>query len=271
MADNLGETWDVTEHLPVAHQPLSDLDETSSLLIKKESRVRILLTASDESGQRICFKIYRFPGRLRWRTLFSAARVKREFENMVTARGMGVPVVEPVSWFEERYLGLQKYNAIATVYMPLKDMAQVLLELPEGDPRRFELIEAAGKLLARMHQSGVVWVTALPRNILVGDGRDPQLLAFDMPYGCEFDHSIEGSRSAAYDLDLFLRSGLNQSNFESEEAEIFLSAYCGDDHSGCRVLLRRLQNKTRLGHFMDRVFIRSLANIKASFRQLKPG
>jgi tRNA A-37 threonylcarbamoyl transferase component Bud32 len=268
LTEDLNETWAATELMPVARTPLLDFESPEMFLIKKETDARILLTEADQAGRRLCLKIYQFPGKLRWRYLFSAPRVKREFENMVTCRNLGIPVPEPVSWCELRSLGLQKYNAIATVYEPLRDLGQVLSDIPEGESRRVELIEAAGKLLAQMHRSGVVWATPFPRNILVNEDRGTQLLAFDMPYACKFKRALVGGRPAAYDLELLIRFGLNQSNFESQEALQLLKAY-SDDDSACRTLVQTLRSRTSLGRFMDRIFVRSLANAKAGLRLLR--
>jgi tRNA A-37 threonylcarbamoyl transferase component Bud32 len=262
MTDDLENTWKTTERQPVVDDFLELGTEDTPLLIKRETCARILLSAPDESGCRLCFKLYRVPKYRRWRTCFLATRAKREFRNMQAASNAGVPVPQPIGWAEKRHMGLLHYNALVSLFVPKKDMAVVLAELEERDPQRINLIHGAGKLLAQMHQGGLAWVTALPRNILVGDEPCGQLLAIDMPYARIFSDSIKGKSPAIHDLYTMITRGLKQKDFNSPEALALLNAYCDHDPASRNSIEQLLNNRSTIRNLLERVVMRTTAVLR---------
>ena len=264
---DLGGAWKATETLPVSDLSLPGAPAESQLLLKKESRVRILLSPADSADQRICIKLYRVPNRLRWRTAYSVARARRELDNLQAAYDAKVPVIRALDWAEERHLGLMQFNAIATEYVAGKNMADMLREPDTDATQRIELIKNSGKLLAKLHQVGMVWMTALPRNIIVDEAKKSELLALDMPYGSQFGDSIKEKAPAIYDLHMMLKYGLSQERFDTPDATAFLEAYCNSDVTKMRLLTERLKNRSKTGDFINRIALRSLAIAKSSLQK----
>ncbi len=262
LTEDLERTWASTENLSV-NENLLQLSAKDSLdLIKKESRTRILLTKSDASGRRLCLKLYRVPPHLCWRTTFLSSRAMREFDNLQAAKNSGLPVVPPIGWAEYRKKGMLHFSAVGTLYIPALSMQDAIAAIPVEDPRRIEIIRSSGKLLAQLHQAGLSWMTALPRNIMVVDKSDGELLALDIPYGHWVGRSIIGKREAVYDTHMMLENGLHKEKFSTLETQIFLDAYCNGDRSAQYKLQERLNSSSARSRWIYRISARSKATLK---------
>ncbi len=262
LTEDLERTWASTENLSVSENLLQLSAKDSLQLIKKESRTRILLTKSDASGRRLCLKLYRVPPHLCWRTTFLSSRAMREFDNLQAAKNSGLPVVPPIGWAEYRKKGMLHFSAVGTLYIPALSMQDAIAAIPVEDPRRIVIIQSSGKLLARFHQAGLSWMTALSRNIMVVDESSGELLAIDIPYGHWAGRSIIGKRAAVYDAHMMLGNGLYNDNFSTLEAHKFLDAYCNGDQSAQYKLQERLNSSSKQSRWIYRILTRSKTTLK---------
>lgn len=262
LSTDLQATWQVTDSMTVATNPSSQSEQTSGVqLIKKESRTRIIVLPPNTAGQQLSLKLYKLPERLRWRSwLGAAARAKREYNNLKIAQNAGLPVVRPVGWAEIRHKGLLSYSAIGTLYIPAQSLDKAFRILAPEDPLRNELIRKAGQLLAAIHKKGLSWMTALPRNIMLGADSADTLLAFDIPYGYWHSRSIFGKQAAIYDVHMMLRASFDSNN--DADARAFLGAYCGGDAVTLAKLEQQLEKSTETGRFIYRMYERSIATLK---------
>jgi tRNA A-37 threonylcarbamoyl transferase component Bud32 len=194
--------------------------------------------------------------------MFLASRAKREFDNLQAARKFGLPVVPPIGWAEIRKKGMLHFSAVGTLYVPALCMRDTIAVFQVEDPRRIEIIRSSGQLLARLHEAGLSWMTALSRNIMVVDRSGGELLAIDVPYGHWAGRSIISRHEAIYDVNMMLTDGLCHNKFSPLEAHKFLDAYCNGDRSTQYKLQERLNSSSERSRWIYRIFTKSAAILK---------
>ncbi|MCP4000070.1 MAG: hypothetical protein GY727_04080 [Gammaproteobacteria bacterium] len=262
LSDSLKKLWVTSDSQEICKNYLESDTNNSQQLIKKESRVRIFLSPADNSGNRSCQKLYRVPEHLQWRTWHLTSRAEREFKILHTAYKAGAPVIPPLKWAEMRRRGILHYNSLTTLFIEQRDMSNVLAELEADSPEYLSLLRGTGELLAHLHRAGILWMTALPRNILAAEKADEQHLAFDMPYGQVFTKSIHSRTPALYDIYMLIKYGLNQANFSTAQANKVLLAYCADSTTDPALLIKRLNKRTKARQFLYRLLYRSIAILR---------
>lgn len=125
------------------------------------------------------------------------------------------------------------------------------------------LAVAMGRLLARLHRSGFLWCTPMPRNVLVlGDPGAAVLAVCDTPAGIQFGHSIHGTELACIDLFDAAFSPSRRLDFSGPERLRSLLAYADDDRPrGPGQLWRTLQGRSVLGHDVQQALALALTSI----------
>ena len=207
--------------------------------IKSESRSRVLLLEA-EGCSPLVLKIYRTPPRLRWRTFALASRANREFTVMMNAHRLGLPVIRPRYWLEQRSLGCVEFSAIALDFVDGPDLESWLIGGDGGPEQRRSIAEATGRLLASFHREGLFWSTVSTRNILLPAGRTEALLAFDMPYARIHSGDLRGQPQAMMDLALVLQLSDGRPAFDERERDTMIRAYCDGDADQARILESQL-------------------------------
>lgn len=204
-------------------------------MIKDESRARVLWLEADGRDPAVC-KIYRTPPRLAWRTFGLASRANREFTVMMEAHRLGLPVVRPRYWLEQRVRGCVAFCAIVMDAIDGPDFHH-WLDRGEGDPGQRRLMaEATGRLLGRFHRAGLFWGTVSPRNLLMPRDGDERLLAIDMPYARLYSHDISGDSHAMTDLGSALLLSDGRLAFDEQEREVLMLGYCEGDRERAQLL-----------------------------------
>ena len=185
---------------------------------------------------------------LRWLQSFGRrCRAEREFDNLATVARAGVGCTLARGWSERRRFGCVDESTLVTSFVPASTtLKQVLAELPQAAPGRTrrELVRAMARLVARLHRSGFLWGTPMPRNVLVvGDPARAELAVCDTPAGIHLGRSLHGSRLALIDLFLAVFSPSRRVDFSATERLRWLCAYNDDDRQVTRVLWARLARR----------------------------
>jgi hypothetical protein len=205
-----------------------------------------------DGDEAVVCKTYHNTGTRLLQTLWRTSRARREFDNLRAISEAGLPCTEPVAWSERRRLGCVEESMLATRLLrdsqPLK---HVLADLPAASrfAARRRLIQAAAGLVAALHRHGVLWGTAMPRNVLVvGDADRAELAVCDVPAGIRTGRSLHGSRLAMIDLFDGAFSPSRRADFSRAERLRWLLAYCGGDREAARSLWRRLDRRSVWRH-----------------------
>jgi len=196
-----------------------------TVLVKRQSRVALFLSAVQEDGHRYIYKIYWVPGGLRWRTPLMVSRANREFTALAMAYKAGLRVVKPVRWRDVRHSGVLVCSTLSVRYVPGFSIAHLLKNTATPDERRRNLGDAAGVLLRQLHQGGLYWASSYPRNFLVPEDGG-ELMALDTPYAEWHGRDLSGSLYAAQDLEQLLWNGFGEWGFTTKEHEAILGGYC---------------------------------------------
>jgi len=252
---------------------VTDLATSLEWLLKTESRVRVLLHAVDGSADgktvRLVSKIYRTPPALAWRTFGLVSRAKREFKTLDVAYERNVPVVQPFGWSDTRLLGCVRFNQLTMAYVPGETLIEFMQRSRQaGGPDQDQadgVVKGVGELLASLHRAGIVWGTAVPRNVMVfHSGPGPiSVAAFDFPYASCLGSDVTGSRFAHTDLWWMAGGCAIDCGFDDRMLELFYSAYVGDagvQSSELRSQVEQLTNFQRLAN-------RIRGRIKQAFRK----
>ena len=242
-------------------------------LLKTESRVRVLLHAVDDDIDRrtvrAVSKIYRTPPAMAWRTFGLVSRAKREFNTLKLAWEKNLPVVQPFECSDTRTFGCVRFNQLTMAYVPGQTLIEFMQSCRQANGpdqgQADRVAGAVGKMLASLHRAGIVWGTAVPRNVMVfRSGSGPfNVAAFDFPYASCLGSDVSDSRFAHTDLWWMAGGCAFDCKFDDRMLELFYSAYTGDtgvNPSHLRLQVEQLSNTQRLAN-------RIRGRIKQAFRK----
>lgn len=218
--------------------------------LKAEDAATIeLLGAGDDLVVR---KTYHNHGVRWWQSCGRRSRAQREFDNLRATAAAGLPCTEALAWTEVRRHGCVDESTLLTRYLaPSRPLKAVLAELPrDGAPAtRRRLAAATGRLVARMHRAGILWCSAMPRNVLVlGDVTEAKLAICDVPAAVRVGHSLHGGRLADVDLFDAVFSPSRCRDWSTTERMRWLRAYHDGDRAAVRRSWRRLHRRTLWRH-----------------------
>ena len=196
-------------------------------------------------------KTYRNLG-MRWLQTFARrSRAAREFENLAAAEHLGLQCTRPRAWSEVRSFGFVRSSTLVTGWIDdTTTLKAALASLPRtghGSERR-ALAAGLGRLLAQLHDRGLLWCTPMPRNVLVkGPLASAQLLLCDLPAVVAFPGPVPRSQTL---LDLYDANGSPSRRVEwtAPERLRMLLAYADDNRAVARRLWRELARRTRSGN-----------------------
>jgi len=251
----------------------TDLASDREWLLKTESRVRILLHAVDDEADRkavrVVSKIYRTPPALAWRTFGLVSRARREFKTLKVAFELTVPVVQPFGWSDTRKFGCVRFNQLTMAYVPGETLIEFMQRHRQaGGPDQAQaerVVAGVGELLASLHRAGIVWGTALPRNVMVfRSGAGPfNVAAFDFPYASCLGSDVSNSRFANTDLWWMAGGCVADCGFDERMLELFYSAYIGDTGVQSCELRSQVEQLTQSQRLANRI----RGRIKQAFRK----
>ena len=264
---SLENAWAATERCevtPIAKAVSAPAKSDNSWqLIKSELRVRLLLLDPEPPHSRVICKIYRIPAHLAWRSLGMVSRANREFTALMEAHRHGLPVVCPHSWMEARTLGALSFSAISLELVQGINLETVLQDENTTTEQRQQLARATGILLRKLHTTGMYWGTAYPRNVLLQQGGDIELMVIDTPYAHWHGRDLSGTESALTDLRGMFRAKKGNWGFNQQEQKQLLLGYSADNVNTVEKLQTQVKPRTRLKAKFDRLKQRS-ANVLIS-------
>lgn len=251
----------------------TDLASDQEWLLKTESRVRILLHAvdgdADGKAVRVVSKIYRTPPALAWRTFGLVSRAKREFKTLKVAFERNVPVIQPFGWSDIRAFGCVRFNQLTMAYVPGESLIEFMQRFRQADgpdqDQADQVVAGVGEMLASLHRAGIVWGTALPRNVMVfrsGAGSF-DVAAFDFPYASCLGSDVSGSRFAHSDLWWMAGECATHCGFDERMLELFYSAYMGNTGVQASELRTQVEQLTQSQRLANRI----RGRIKQAFRK----
>lgn len=233
--------------------PDDDLDRLATLrrlVLKDEPEALVELLGDDHEA--VVRKTYRNSGLRLVQTLWRTSRAAREFANLAAAERRGLPCTPPRSCSEVRRFGLVFSSTLITGFVRnTTSLKAALVQLPRGDSSgtRRALATALGRLLAQLHERGLLWCTPMPRNVLVaGPLAAASLVLCDLPAVVAFRGAVP-SRHAL--LDLYDASASPSRRAEwtaTERFRILLGYHDGDRvkaRASWRVLARRSRSSNR--------------------------
>lgn len=226
---------------------LDRLARTHTEVLKDEPSARVeLLGAGDE---RVVRKTYRNAGLRLVQTWLRTSRAEREFANLRAVERRGLPCTPALACSAVRRLGLVLASTIATRYLPdSRTLKSLLADASTGPAARRTLARALGELLRRLHDAGLLWCTAMPRNVLVlGPAAAGRLAICDVP-------AVVACRSAVSPglalLDLFdaFASPSRRLEWSATERLRALLSYHRGDRPAARATWRRLARRGPTEH-----------------------
>jgi tRNA A-37 threonylcarbamoyl transferase component Bud32 len=251
----------------------TDLATDREWLLKTESRVRVLLHAVDDAADsktvRVVSKIYRTPPALAWRTFGLVSRAKREFKTLEVAFERNVPVVQPFGWSDIRAFGCVRFNQLTMAYVPGETLIEFTQRSRQADgpdqDQADRVVAGVGEMLASLHRAGIIWGTALPRNVMIfRSGAGPfKVAAFDFPYASCLGSDVSGSRFAHTDLWWMADGCVADCGFDERMLEIFYSAYIGNTGVQVSELRSQVAQLTKSQRLANRI----RGRIKQVFRR----
>jgi tRNA A-37 threonylcarbamoyl transferase component Bud32 len=251
----------------------TDLATDREWLLKTESRVRVLLHAvdgeADGKAVRAVSKIYRTPPALAWRTFGLVSRAKREFNTLKIAWERNVPVIQPFGWSDTRSFGCVRYNQLTMAYVPGETLIEFMQRARQADgpdqDQADRVVAGVGELLASLHRAGIVWGTAVPRNVMVfRSGPGPfNVAAFDFPYASCLGSDVSNSGFAHTDLWWMAGGCAFDCKFDDRMLELFYSAYIGDIGVNPSELRSQVEQLTQSQRLANRI----RGRIKQAFRK----
>lgn len=232
-------------------------------LLKDEpnTRVELITDRAARDDEARVEKTYRNRGLALLQTFARRSRARREHDNLRAVEALGVPCTQALAYSEHRRFGLVFESTLVTRYLPdTVPMKRVLAELPrerEFAVRR-RLLAAMARLVADLHRGGLLWGTAMPRNVLiVGEAKAARLAVCDVPGAVRVAHSLHGSALARLDLFDAAFSPSRRRDLSATERLRWLLAYCADDRAMVTRLWRSLAHRTTVGHDLQRAFARA--------------
>ena len=243
--------------------PPPELDRLAAerrTVLKQEAATSVEVLGTGDAA--VVRKVYRNLGH-RWLQSFARrSRAEREFDNLLAVARAGVRCTDALTWSCRRRFGCVDESTLVTRFLPdSRPLKAVLAGLDRrGSARiRRDLAVAMGRLLGRLHRSGFLWCTPMPRNVLVlGDPARADLAVCDTPAGVQFGNSLHGTELACIDLFDAAFSPSRRLDFSAPERLRWLRAYTDGDLQLTRRLWQTLQKRSVLGHDVRRALALAL-------------
>lgn len=153
-------------------------------------------------------KLYRVPPHLRWRTLLTRSRARREWRSLRALEAAGIPCTPALAFAEDRSAGLLRSSLLVT--RAVESAADLRQRAVQSGAEAW--MEAAGAALGLLHNRGFVHFRALPRNLLGVDAPEPAIAFLDTPYTLQFSGPVSalGRRIDLEDMLAELPSELHE-------------------------------------------------------------
>jgi len=174
-------------------------------LVKAEDRTLIWTEPRPEGG-RAFHKMYRHRGFLDpVRHWFVPRRVEREYRVLEHLHARGLPCTEPLSWTHGRDRRDGWHEILVTREIP---SVAPLKDFLRDHPGRVPDLAPLFALARRMHGCGVAHGAFYAANVMIDvpPGEPPRFHLIDFAHGCRFGADIAGTPPADYDLLDMLRS-----------------------------------------------------------------
>lgn len=231
---------------------------TTTRVLKDEPGTRVVLTI--DGGEARVTKTYRNRGLALLQTFARRSRAAREHDNLRAVAALDLPCTPALAWSERRRWGLVAESTLVTRYLPdTVPLKQTLADLPRDRAfaTRRRLVTAMARLVAALHRGGILWATAMPRNVLVvGDPTAARLAICDVPTALHAGRPLHGTALARIDLFDAAFSPSRRSDFSATERWRWLLGYCDGDRVRATGLWRRLARRGRLGQDLHRALAR---------------
>jgi hypothetical protein len=189
-------------------------------------------------------KVYRNRGLRLLQTFLRRTRAEREHVNLLLAVERSLPCTPPVGYSAHRRLGFAHTSTLVTRNVPDTTTLKQALSANVNQPlRRRQLIVLLGELLRTAHDAGLLWCTAMPRNVIVqATATGPRLLLCDLPAAIIFPGKVPRATSL---IDLFDACASKSRCREMSRPERFRSllAYSQNDRSKTQQLWRDLARR----------------------------
>lgn len=216
-------------------------------MLKDERAARVEVLG--DGDERVVRKTYRNTGLRLVQTWLRRSRAEREFANLRVIADRGLPCTLPVACAADRRLGLVLSSMLATRYLPSsRTLKAVLADSSTGAGARRALARALGTLLADLHAVGLLWGTAMPRNVLVlGDPGSGSLAVCDVPAAIRCKGAVPAHLAL---LDLFdaFASPSRRLEWSRTERLRALLAYHRGDGAAAHATWGRLARRTPFVH-----------------------
>ena len=231
----------------------------ASFLLKSEKRTRITV----EGGT--VRKVYRVHPLLIWRTFLRESRGVREFRNLREMAARGIPVVVPLGSREGRRLGLCSWSELTTKLVPRSVNFRDLIRqtAARSEPEALATFKAAaalvGSSLRRIHERGVLFGSASPRNWILDLDRFPAeegCLVCDPAYAIFYRRSLLATLRASVDLYSLVFSHGRRTTLSRADRLRCLLGYTRGDRALAERIWRRLSRRTKAAQVLLRtVFV----------------
>jgi hypothetical protein len=171
--------------------------------------------------------------------------------------------VEPVSFRETKRLGLSLASEISTRYVRnavnFRDLIRAISRAHGGqDVRDFRAAALlVGRSLRRMHDRGIMFASASPRNWIIDRDRFPaeeSCIVCDPAYAAFSPGSLEGTPRASIDVYMLVFSHGRRTTLTSSQRLRILLGYTGGDRDAARRMWRRLAKRPGWVHSLLRSF-----------------
>ncbi len=217
-------------------------------VFKDEPQARVELLGAGPHA--VVRKTYRNHGLRLLQSWWRRSRAEREFDNLRAVAAAGLPCTPPLIWSEHRRFGCVRSSTLVTGYVDAATTLKAALGLrPRLSPDlRRTLARDLGRLLAQLHDRGILWGTPMPRNVLVqGLEARPTLVLCDLPAAIRWPHAVATGPAL---LDLFDAVGSPSRRRDWSAGERFrcLLAYADGDRLRARHLWQLLGRRRRAVH-----------------------
>ncbi len=228
--------------------PLEPLARAGREVIKDSPEAKVEILGRGE--QAVVVKTYRNRGLRLVQTFLRVSRAERERRNLQAVEAAGLPCTPPRGGAERRRLGFVLESTLITALVAdATNLKAMLKAMPTGSGgERRALAAAVGRLLRDLHGKGLLWCTAMPRNVLVvGAAADARLALCDAPALVRWPGPVP--RSATL-IDLYDAAGSPSRRRDWSRAERFriLLAHAGGDRDLARESWRNLCRRSQPGH-----------------------
>jgi hypothetical protein len=178
-------------------------------------------------------------------------------------RARGIMAVEPVTFRENRRLGLALASEISTRFVRnavnFRDMIRALSRAHgEQEVRDFRAAaRLVGSSLRRMHDRGIMFASASPRNWIIDRDRFPaeeSCVVCDPAYAAFSPESLEGTPRASVDLYMLVFSHGRRTTLSAPQRLRILLGYTGGDRAEARRKWRKLAKRWTWVHSLLRAF-----------------